>query len=170
MEIRKACENDIDEVMPIFDEARGTIASLGINQWQDGYPSRALIADDVARGNSYVAVVNSEIAASFAMIFDGEATYNKIYDGEWPSGNDFRNYVAIHRVVIAVKSRGQGIASEIMNFAADSAEKNGFKSLRIDTHRGNIVMRKMLEKQGFVHCGTIFLLNGDERVAYEKLL
>jgi hypothetical protein len=31
-------------------------------------------------------------------------------------------------------------------------------------------MRRMLEKNGFVHCGTIYLENGDERVAYEKMI
>jgi hypothetical protein len=31
-------------------------------------------------------------------------------------------------------------------------------------------MRRMLEKHGFVYCGIIYLQNGDERVAYEKLL
>ena len=31
-------------------------------------------------------------------------------------------------------------------------------------------MRRMLEKHGFVHCGTIYLQNGDPRVAYEKVL
>jgi RimJ/RimL family protein N-acetyltransferase len=40
--------------------------------------------------------------------------------------------------------------------------------LRIDTHKGNTVMRKMLEKHGFSHCGTIFLHSGESRVAYEK--
>ena len=40
MEIRKTDIADIDAVMPIFDEARTTIATLGIDQWQNGYPSR----------------------------------------------------------------------------------------------------------------------------------
>jgi virulence-associated protein VapD len=31
-------------------------------------------------------------------------------------------------------------------------------------------MRKMLEKHGFSHCGTIYLESGDERVAYEKMI
>ena len=31
-------------------------------------------------------------------------------------------------------------------------------------------MRGMLEKNGFTHCGTIFLESGDPRVAYEILL
>ncbi len=33
MTIRKATDNDIEEIMPIFEEARRTIAALGIDQW-----------------------------------------------------------------------------------------------------------------------------------------
>ena len=43
MEIRRTRKEDIDAIMPIFDEARTTIATLGIDQWQNGYPSRAVI-------------------------------------------------------------------------------------------------------------------------------
>ena len=60
-----------------------------------------------------------------------------------------------------------------MQFASECGANKwqiGKKSLRIDTHEGNVVMRKMLEKHSFVHCGTIYLENGDARVAYEKML
>jgi hypothetical protein len=40
--------------------------------------------------------------------------------------------------------------------------------LRIATHEGNVVMRRMLEKHGFELCGVIYLENGDPRVAYER--
>ena len=44
------------------------------------------------------------------------------------------------------------------------------RRVRVDTHEGNIPMRKMLEKNGFEYCGTIHLLDGQPRVAYEKLV
>ena len=41
--------------------------------------------------------------------------------------------------------------------------------MRIDTHGDNIVMQAMLEKLGFVHCGTIYVREDkDPRLAYEK--
>ena len=41
--IRKTNSADVPSLMEIFDEARGTIAKLGIDQWQNGYPSREII-------------------------------------------------------------------------------------------------------------------------------
>ena len=66
--------------------------------------------------------------------------------------------------------RGCGIATKIIKFAADKARRAGKRSLRIDTHRGNVVMRRMLEKHGFAHTGTIYLTDNSERVGYEKLI
>jgi GNAT superfamily N-acetyltransferase len=77
-------------------------------------------------------------------------------------------YTAVHRVAVALASRGTGVAGEILRFAEQKAKEHGHASLRIDTHEGNVVMRRMLEKNGFVYCGVIFLQDGAERVAYEK--
>jgi len=167
--IRKTKAWDIDKINEIFNEARKTIAALGINQWQDGYPSKEVIISDLADDQSYV-VDNGDVCATFAMLLSEEPTYRVIYDGHWITGDDSKDYVAIHRVAILVSMRGQGIAGKIISYAEDFAKAHGRKSLRIDTHRGNVVMRKMLEKNGFVYCGIIHLLNGDERVAYEKVI
>ena len=67
-----------------------------------------------------------------------------------------------------------GIAGQMLSFAENMALEHGYKSIRGDTHRDNKAMRGLLEKRGFVPCGTIYL-NGimdakNERVCYEKLL
>ena len=181
VKIRKTTNEDIDALMCIFDEARKTIAALGIDQWQDGYPNTPVIEDDVKKGYSHCAELGdasgtSAVCATFALVGDGDPCYDRIFDGNWlydagtsELGADIK-YLAIHRVAISVSCRGCGIASQMIDFATEYARKMGKSSLRIDTHEGNVVMRKMLAKQGFTHCGTILLASGDKRVAYEKLI
>ena len=170
MEIRKTTSEDAQALLALFDEARATIARLGIDQWQNGYPSAAVVAEDIARGQSYAVTEDGELCGTFVLIEDGEPTYDAIYEGAWKTGNDSRDYVAIHRVAVAVRMRGRGISTAIIQAAAARARELGRASLRIDTHQGNVVMRRMLEKHGFVFCGVIYLESGDARVAYEKLL
>lgn len=170
MYIRKANFDDIDSLMLIFEEARKTIAALGIDQWQDGYPSRSVILNDIENGQSYAVEISGNVVASFVLIDNGETTYDRIYDGEWKSGNSNSSYIAIHRVAVSVENRGSGISGEIINYAEEFARSNGRQSLRIDTHEGNVVMRRMLEKNGFLYCGVIYLESGAARVAYEKLI
>ena len=170
IEIKKTEAGDLERLMPIFDEARASIAALGIDQWQNGYPNRAVILADIEKSQSRCVLVDGEIIGTFALITDGEPTYDEIFDGKWLTGDDKEHYFAIHRVAISVKSRGMGVSTAIIDYCTDAARKANKASLRIDTHKGNVVMRKMLEKHGFVHCGTIHLENGDERVAYEKTI
>ncbi len=170
MHIRKATHTDIDGLLALFDEARGTIAALGIDQWQDGYPSREVVCEDLAKKRVFVVDCDGQIGGTFVIVDDGEPTYDRIYDGHWETGDDDQHYLAVHRVAVAVEKRGCGISTAILNRAAEEAIARGLRSLRIDTHEGNVVMRRMLEKHGFVHCGTIFLQSGAARVAYEKQL
>ena len=170
MEIKLSTIHESDSLMGIFREARETIAALGIDQWQNGYPSQNIITEDIMLSRSFAVVCDGEVCGTFVMINDGEPVYDRIYDGDWKTGNDSRDYVAIHRVAISVKKRGSGISTAIINYAADHARKLGRASLRIDTHEGNVVMRRMLEKNGFAYCGIVFLESGDARVAYEKIL
>ena len=170
MIIRKTTISDIGEVMPIFEEARRTIAALGIDQWQNGYPSEDVIIADIELDQSYTCEIDGKVCGTFAMLEHGEPTYDKIYDGHWLTGDGSGDYIAIHRVAISVSSRGSGLSGKIIGFAADFAKEKGRVSLRIDTHRGNAVMRRMLEKNGFKYCGIIYLESGDERVAYEKII
>ncbi len=174
MNIRVTTPADLDAVMAVIEEARGTIAALGIDQWQNGTPDRVMLTRDMAEGQGRVVVVDGEIVGTFALLYGGEPTYDAIYDGRWltpdrtPDGSVA--YVAIHRVAVSVAKRGSGISTAMIEYAEGYARILGKTSLRIDTHKGNTVMRRMLEKHGFVSCGTIFLQNGDPRVAYEKVI
>lgn len=174
MTIRKTKAKDIEDVLKIYEEARGTIKALGIDQWQNGYPSREVLEDDILKSRSYVVLSEDEIAGTFALIDDGEITYDKIYSGRWITGNENRNYAALHRVAVSVSHRGSGVSGEIIKYAADFARERAMTSVRIDTHEGNVVMRRMLEKNGFRYCGIIYLIggsdNGKARVAYELII
>ena len=170
MEIRKSKLGDIPALTDLFGEARGTIALLGIDQWQDGYPTREIVEEDIALGRSYCIVIDGKICGTFVLVDDGEPTYDKIYEGHWQTGDDSKDYVAIHRVAVSVKMRGKGISTALIDYAKTHALALGRSALRIDTHEGNVVMRRMLEKHGFKYCGVIYLENGDPRVAYEKVI
>lgn len=42
-------------------------------------------------------------------------------------------------------------------------------NIRIDTHRDNRIMQHNILKYGFSYCGIIYLLSGDERLAYQAV-
>lgn len=168
MEIRRTEERDLREITRIYDEARASLKGLGIDQWQDGYPEERDIRRDMENGVSRVVTENGAVIATAAVYVGHEPTYDVIYDGKWRT--ESRTYGIIHRIAVSSETRGRNVAGALFRYCAGLATREGVKSLRCDTHRGNTVMRHTLEKNGYILCGVIRLSSGAERVAYEKLL
>ncbi len=160
MNVKLAKIEDIPTLEAIYEAARRFMKESGNEkQWQGGYPSRSVIEADINAGRLFTVVEDGEILAVFAFAKGNEPAYDKIYGGSWLDNGE---YAYIHRV--AVKCAGRGVASFIFSYCTSLAS-----SVRIDTHRDNIPMQKALSKAGFSYQGIIYLENGDERLAYQKL-
>ena len=157
--------------MQVMEAAKKIMRSSGnMHQWEDGYPSEAVIFSDMEKHGGYVVLASQAtkgraedsgcIVGYFAFLPAPEPTYSKIYDGEWL--DDVQSYHVIHR--IASYPDVHGVFSDIMDFCF-SHDAN----IRIDTHKDNRIMQHNIEKHGFTYCGIIYLANGDERLAYQKL-
>lgn len=79
MIFRQASPDDFDDVLRVIEEGRAALASLGIDQWQNGSPSPEMIRRDIALQFTMVAVVDStpEDAALFgpSHICEGDLCY-----------------------------------------------------------------------------------------------
>ncbi len=162
MNIRRAQQEDLPDLMQIYDYARNFMRESGnTNQWINGYPSSELIAKDIEQGQSFVCEnEEGEIAGTFCFIQGTDPTYLKIYEGKWLNDEP---YGVIHR--IATNGSRKGIASACINWCASQ-----YNNLRVDTHRDNIVMQNILKKHGFTQCGIIYVANGTERLAFHKVI
>jgi len=167
MQYRQSIESDIPSIMHIIHQAQIQLKEAGVNQWQNQYPNEAAILNDIHNQESYVVLDNEMVIGTFALSFRIESTYNQIYEGNWLSIQD---YAVIHRIALDNEYKGLGISTEVINTIEEWCVNNKIFSIKIDTHEDNKSMRRMLEKNGFVYCGIIFLLDGNSRVAYEKLL
>ena len=161
--IRLAGVSDVDAIMNIVGQAQQALAELGIDQWQDGYPSRQAILDDIACNVGYVAVEGDVVIGYAAIVLTGEEAYKQIDANEWNTSND---YVVVHRICVDGRVRRSGVAIRLMQHAASLAREHSFSAFRIDTHRGNIRMLAMLQKLGFKPTGIVHYDSG-ERVAYD---
>ena len=156
--IRKTTIADIPKLREIFAIARQFMANTGNpNQWVDGYPSDEQLTQDIESGDSYVVEKNEKVVATFVLRGGIDPTYNIIYEGKWL--ND-KPYATIHR--IASTGEIQGIMHKAVQFAQQQ-----YDNIRIDTHRDNMVMQHLIEKEGFKYCGIIHCWSGDERVAFQ---
>ncbi len=161
MIIRKSRAGDFPAMLEIYARARLFMAQTGNpNQWgPTGWPPEDLLREDISEGRSYVVEEEGKVIGTFCHIYGDhiDPTYDVIYDGEWSKDGP---YGVIHRVA---SDGTKGVGIFVLQWAV---EKRGY--VRIDTHPDNLVMRNLLEKLGFRHCGTIFVEEDDfPRYAYD---
>ena len=161
MFLRLATREDLPAIERIYEDARLYMRDNGNpNQWNGLHPNGEDAIAGIKEGTSYVCEDGGEVVATFYFKMNAnDPTYHSIYDGEWKSDTP---YAVIHR--IAVKHHGRGI----IDFCFDECFRM-FPNIRIDTHRDNIPMQKCLVRHGFEYCGIIYLMSGDERLAYQKI-
>ena len=159
--IRKTAAEDIPRLMEIFADAKETMRADGnMEQWNGPYPDPEAILRDIARGVSYVIADDGRINGTFAFIPGIEPTYNIIYGGAWLDGT--LPYATVHR--IAAAHGCHGIFDSCMRWCEER-----ISNIRIDTHRDNRIMQKLINRSGFSYCGIILLADGAERLAYQRI-
>lgn len=148
--------------MDIFGQAKRIMRKDGnMKQWTGNYPSVELITKDIQSGNSYVCIDDEgTIAGTFTFIKGNDPTYARIYDGAWVE--DTQPYGVIHRLASTEDSKG--VSAACLQWCYEQ-----IPNLRADTHRDNHILQYILKKHGFQYCGIIFLANGDERLAFQKI-
>ncbi|NFR90872.1 GNAT family N-acetyltransferase [Clostridium botulinum] len=167
MEFKKSTEEDISNIMRIINEAQIYFREQKINQWQNDYPNIDTIKEDIKNDYSYVFLMDKQIVATLALSFDGEKTYDIIYDGKWISNN---KYAVIHRMAVNNSHKGNGIASKIFKNTEMICLEKGVHSIKIDTHVENKAMQNLLKKNNFHYCGIIYLEDNSKRIAFEKIV
>jgi len=161
MTIRKTTKADLPEVMKIYADARHMMAEIGNpDQWANGHPAQHIIEKDIETGFSYVCTNKNKVVAVFYFDTTPDPTYTRI-DGTWKSDG---TYGVVHRIARAGDSDAKGAGAFCLNWCYDQ-----IANIRIDTHKANKPMLKLLENLGYAYCGVIWLESGDERLAFQKV-
>ncbi|MGH4051542.1 MAG: GNAT family N-acetyltransferase [Clostridium sp.] len=167
MEFKKAVAADANSIMNIINQAQDYFREREINQWQDNYPNFETVMSDINNKNGYVLLEDNNLVGTVVVTFDGEKNYEFICDGNWIS-ND--KYAVIHRIAVDINYKGRGLSTIIIKNIERLCLDRGIRSIRVDTHKENISMQKMLSKNDFKYCGIIYLDDQSKRIVFEKRL
>lgn len=164
--VRRAARGDLPIIMRLIEDGKAIMRRNGnMLQWSDGYPQKEVLLRDIDRGQSFLLMdhegTDSRAIATWAFISGPDVTYNEIERGEWT--DDVAPYYVIHRV--ASRPDCRHVLADIMAYCFSVTN-----NIRVDTHRDNTIMQHALLSLGFRYCGIIHLLNGDERLAYQRIV
>lgn len=172
MYLRKATPDELDLVLDIIEDGKQQLADAGIDQWQNDYPNKDVIKDDLAHGRAVIYNSDDHETLGVAAVLEApDASYDTLR-GNWILDTD--QYVTVHRVAIFSHHQGKGYASQLFRDLFAYIEKNHpeAKSIRIDTHKDNAKMQHLIEKFGFEKVGDIVGVYhpDDACYVYEKVL
>ncbi len=157
MLIRKTLPEDLPLLDDIFTQCRAYMAAEGNpTQWDDKYPTSAVVADDIKQGTGYVCVNDEgKVVASFAL-GTYEPEYDRLRDGAWHSNAP---YMVVHRMgALPGQGAGQFIFAWLMA---------RYSHIRIDTHEDNKTMRHILGKLGFAYTGVVSYEGYGDRICFD---
>ena len=166
---RPARPDDLEQILAVTESGRQYLQTQGLPQWQDGYaPAGPDIARDIQAGYGYVLTLNGTVCG-YACLIPGPDGSPEPSEGAWDLRYD--QYAAIHRVAIGASGRGRGLGGKLLQEMLAVGRAKGVQDLRIDTHRGNVIMQKVILGAGFHYIGILDLpIPNGERLAYQILL
>lgn len=164
--LRLAKAEDITTILEFVGGAQHRLAEKGIDQWQNGYPNRGRIEEDILARVGRVLCFEGRTVAYGAVVYTGECAYHNLQGGRWLT--EGTSYATIHRLCVADEMVGKGVGRAFMTLAEEEAVQHGVASMRVDTHPDNRIMQSLIASLGYTYCGTVTYES--PRLAYEKVL
>ncbi|NDO47704.1 GNAT family N-acetyltransferase [Clostridium sp. MD294] len=163
--LKQANIEDIEIAMNMIDDGKKYLRQQGIDQWQTGYPDIEIVKEDIMCNRGYFVTDGVNELAYMCVDFEGEPAYKNI-KGQWKSNED---YAVIHRLVASKQKVGKGLSDIIIQLVEKLCKQKGINSIKVDTDNKNKIMQHVLQKNGFVYCGTVWFVDSD-KIAFEKIL
>ena len=171
LSFRPATPADMGDILRIVGDARASLKKHKVDQWQGPYPDEKAFLFDMDRGECFVLLHGQEIAGFFTLSTREEKCYEAITDGKWTAGLP---YCVLHRAAVAAEYRGGGMSAYMMKCVEEQARRFGRRSVRVDTHKKNKAMQRLLRDNGYRYRGNVQVIvepgHDSARQAFEKLL
>lgn len=163
--IRQAVAKDLDDIMAVYNSCVCGMIALGIDQWDDTYPSREVIQKDLEIGDYYVGHLNNEIVSGIKIDRIQDQSYLSI---NWEDKSN--NFMVVHRLCAKESVWHKGVGKQMMKFAEQLAKKSGCTSMRLDTYINNPKAIDFYKRIGYKQLGHIKLKpHKDVYFCFEKL-
>lgn len=145
----KAAVADIDELCTIIYGAVEKMNSQGIFQWDEAYPDRNILNEDIEKGQLYVGRADGRIAVMFVLNDDYDDSYNH---ADWKKPDV--PYKVLHRFCVSTDHQGCGVGGRTLDHIEKMLSEQNIHAVRIDVFSKNPYALKMYEKRGFTAAGT----------------
>ncbi len=130
--------DDLEDIMEMLELCKLEMKNRNLTFWNDLYPTKQIIKDDLLGGVSIVFELNNKVVAFLSMYPKKPSRFEECY-------HDHSNYCYVQRVMVHPAFRRHGYAQQILNFV----ETLGYSSIRLLTRNTNIYSVNLYKKLGY---------------------
>ena len=152
--IKKAKATDLEPVWAIVRRSIAAMVAAGIDQWDDRYPARTTLADDIAAGTLFILRRHAEPAGLVVLNTDQEPEYAEL---DWRFTG---RVLVVHRLVIDPRFQRQGLATRLMRFAENHAA-GAYDAIRLDAFAANPGAVAFYTRLGYRRVGSVTFRKGE---------
>ena len=156
--------SQLEMVWDIFTRAVAQMNSIGINQWDELYPDKAILLEDIQKQQMYIFSVDDQPAACVVLNEEQSEEYQEV---QWQYTNG--RIAVIHRVCVDPRLQNRGIAKKLLVQVEEMFKRQGYTSVRLDAFSQNPYSNRLYQGAGYVVRGEIFFRKG-MFYCYEKEL
>ena len=166
MELIRATEQELDELLAFYRHVADHMEEKGLQQWHWGrYPNEAMIREDLDKGDLYYMRVDGTLAAAVVLMTGQEPEYDSLC---WSFG--VRPGI-FHRLAVHPSMQGAGLGGLVVDDVLQLLRRCGCDCVRCDTSEKNRNAVRLYEKLGFRRCGTMrWPDTGWDNITFDKPL
>jgi ribosomal protein S18 acetylase RimI-like enzyme len=164
IDFRKAIPSDLQAVWKIFTDAILHMDEQGIVQWDEIYPDKDRILDDIKRQQMYLVIENGVLISTVVL--------NEYQDEEYaavPWHYTKGKTAVIHRLCVSSSQQGKGWGKRTVQLSEQKLIKLGYICVRLDAFSQNPFALHLYESLGYEKVGEVRYRKG-KFYCYEKRL
>ena len=149
MPIITASISHLDQTMQAIEACVSKLHSLGIDQWDDEYPSNEVISAAIDKRSLFMIFESGSVAAAIGLDTEQPLEYRSC---SWRFGLPA---LIVHHLIVHPDYWRNGYATQLMGFAEGYASSKGFSSIRLDAYTGNQAALSLYRTRGYSEAGEI---------------
>lgn len=143
-----AQKQDLESIFAMFSEAIDEMKRNSLDQWDNAYPDKNLLEEDIDRSQLYIGSADGIIVSAYVLNQECDDQY---VNGTWKYPNS--KYYVIHRLCVSPIFQNKGIGRLTMLHIENEIKKIGIETIRLDVFALNTYAIRMYEKLGYIKVG-----------------
>jgi GNAT superfamily N-acetyltransferase len=158
----RARPEDAEAIERMFEATKHTGRTNGTSIWDERYPNREFIDEDIVRGDLWTLTEEGVLLATITLM---EEDLENGLDAGWTDAPS----CVLARLCVDPTRQGQGIGAEVLAHITEEAARQGYRAMRLLTSANNPAALRLYRKLGYRELRQVRFFGGDY-IAFEWLI